>query len=193
MSILFEKFKSLNIDYNLICLEQQENKLQYFCYPVNAIPIGYEQTIMYCFIEPYGDMVFAVNPDPATDKFVYPLAKTFEDFISLVLACGSPNPAEQVIWMSKEKFESFVQEEAEARTDEHKDVLVALEKEMGLAPMENPYEYVKTVQAGFDESLIEYSDEYYEVLGLTDRQLDIEFPARPICYETEIEVCISHE
>ena len=32
--------------------------------------------------------------------------------------------------------------------------------------MEDPYEYVKLIQAEFDASQIRYSDEYYEVLGI---------------------------
>ena len=56
---------------------------------------------MYCFIEPYGEMVFACNPDTCADVFVYPLARTFEDFMRLILACGSTNPIEQIIWMDK--------------------------------------------------------------------------------------------
>ena len=41
---------------------------------------------MYCFIEPYKDMVFAANPDTCADVFVYPLARTFEGFMRLILA-----------------------------------------------------------------------------------------------------------
>lgn len=41
---------------------------------------------MYCFIEPYKDRVFAANPDTCADVFVYPLARTFEGFMRLILA-----------------------------------------------------------------------------------------------------------
>ena len=41
-----------------------------------------------------------------------------------------------------------------------------LEQELGLAPMANPFDYVKALQAGFDDSKIPYSDEYYDVLGI---------------------------
>lgn len=32
--------------------------------------------------------------------------------------------------------------------------------------MEHPFEYVKEVQAQFDDSKIKFTDEYYDVLGL---------------------------
>ena len=61
MGMLFERYKELNINGSLICLEQVGDSCSYFCYPINAKAIGFEGSIMYCFIEPYGDMVFACN------------------------------------------------------------------------------------------------------------------------------------
>ena len=81
METLFDQYKELNINGSLICLEQVEDIYSYFCYPTNAKAIGFEGSIMYCFIEPYGEMVFACNPDTCADVFVYPLARTFEDFM----------------------------------------------------------------------------------------------------------------
>lgn len=49
----------------------------------------------------YGEMVFACNPESCVDQNVYPLAANFEDFIRLVLACGTANPLEQIVWMDK--------------------------------------------------------------------------------------------
>ena len=108
----------MNIDGSLICLEETNNAIQYFCYPTNAKAIGLEGCIMYCFIEPYSDMVFAYNPESCTNRFVYPLAKSFEDFLGLILACGSANPIEQIVWMSREQFLQHLREEVQARTQE---------------------------------------------------------------------------
>ena len=121
---------------------------------------------MYCFIEPYGEMVFACNPDTCADVFVYPLARTFEDFMRLILACGSTNPIEQIIWMDKDKFEKHLKEEEAIRTEEQKATLSYLETELVISPIDNPYDYVKELQSRFDNSGIEYSDEYYDVLGI---------------------------
>lgn len=166
MKTLFERYKKLNIDGSLICLEQVENPYPFFCYPTNARAIGFEGSIMYCFIAPYGDMVFACNPDSCADVYVYPLAKSFEDFLCLILTCGSANPIEQIVWMNKEQLTNHLQEEEAIRTEEQKAIIRYLEKELGLSPIANPYEYVKELQSHFDNSGIAYCDEYYDVLGI---------------------------
>ena len=143
METLFDQYKELNINGSLICLEQVEDIYSYFCYPTNAKAIGFEGSIMYCFIEPYGEMVFACNPDTCADVFVYPLARTFEDFMRLILACGSTNPIEQIIWMDKDKFEKHLKEEEAIRTEEQKATLSYLETELEISPIDNPYDYVK--------------------------------------------------
>ena len=68
--------------------------------------------------------------------------------------------------MNKEQFEKHLQTEEANRTDEQKKLLRYLEIELGLSPMENPYEYVKEIQANFDSSDIKYSNEYYDTLGI---------------------------
>lgn len=166
MDTLFEKYKTLNINSTLISLEWADNYTDYFCYPLNAKAIGFEGCIMYCFIDGYDDMVFASNPESCADINVYPLAKNFEDFIRLILACGSANPVEQVIWMSKEKFEEHLKSEKALFSEEQRLILRKLKKEFNVLPMENPFEYVKEIQNDFDGSKIQYSDEYYDILGI---------------------------
>ncbi len=52
------------------------------------------------------------------------------------------------------------------RTEQQKELLDLLAYELNLMPMENPFEYVKALQANFDGSKIKYSNEYYDTLGL---------------------------
>ena len=164
---LFDKFKQSNENWSLICLEQIDKVDQsYFCYPLNAIPIGFEGCIMYCFIKGYDEMVFAVNPETCADTNVYPLAKNFEDFMSLVVTCKTANPVEQIVWMSREKFEEHLANEEKTYSDEQRDIIERLKTEWLLETIEDPYHYVKNVQKDFDGSWIEYSDEYYDVLGI---------------------------
>ncbi len=163
---MHQRFLDLGLDLSLLCLEQCDNQPVYFCYPIGAQPIGYEGSIMYCFLEGYGEMVFAVNPETCADIFVYPLARDFADFLRLILACGTVNPAEQIVWMTKDRFEEHVREEAAIRTPELIQALERISQELALEPMEEPYEYVKGLQAEFDDSLIRYTDEYYDVLGI---------------------------
>lgn len=52
-------------------------------------------------------MVFAINPEPSVDSYVYPLAMNFKEFLQLILACGSTTAVEQISGWSKEQFENF--------------------------------------------------------------------------------------
>lgn len=168
----FQKFRKLDINAALISLEYSEIGFPYFCYPINAKVIGFEGSILYCFLPEYGETVFAANPESCADKYVYPLAENFEYFLSLILACGTANPIEQIIWMNKEQFEEHMREEAEHQTDEQRYILNLIQKEFGLTPMAKPFEYVKAIQRDFDDSRIQYSEEYYDVLGIENPQAD---------------------
>lgn len=166
MKTIYDKYMTLPIDKGLLCLEDRDITTPYFCYPVNAKPIGFEGCILYCFLPEYGEMVFACNPETCANRNVYPLAANFEDFIRLVLACGTVNPVEQIVWMDKHKFEEHMTNEKKSWTDEQKTAIQQLQYQLGLLPMENPFAYVKAIQTDFDDSKIQYSDEYYEVTGI---------------------------
>ena len=188
MKTIYEKFMSLPIDKGLLCLEHGDITTPYFCYPVNAKPIGFEGCILYCFLPEYGEMVFACNPESCADQNVYPLAATFKDFIRLILACGTVNPVEQIVWMDKNKFEEHMASEAKILTNEQKIAVQQLQRELSLLPMENPFEYVKEIQKNFDGSKIQYSDEYYEVAGMenpkrVDTQDEHLFEFEPVVFE----------
>lgn len=162
----YKKYKKMNIKGQLISLDYRDMENPYFCYPVNAEVIGFEENILYCFLPEYGEMVFASQPDSCVETNVYPLARTFEDFLRLIISCGSANPIEQIIWMNKERFVQHVNNEKKIQTHEQRDLIKRIQKEFDLTPMNNPFEYVKELQRNFDGSHIRYSDEYYETLGL---------------------------
>ena len=50
METIYEKYMALPIDKGLLCLEYGDIAEPYFCYPVNAKPIGFEGCILYCFL-----------------------------------------------------------------------------------------------------------------------------------------------
>lgn len=138
----------------------------YFCTPVNATIIGWENCIHYCFIEGYGKMVFAVNPESCVEKYVYPLAVNFEDFLRLILVTGSTTAIEQIVGWDAKQFGEFVQSDDNKYVFGQAEVLENIQKKLRLEPMSNPFEYVKSIQKEFDDSKIIYSDEYYDTLGI---------------------------
>ena len=113
-------------------------------------------------------MVFAVNPEPAGDQYVYPLAMNFRDFLSLILSCGSTTAIEQIIGWSRQQFEDFVVSEYNEKVPDQQEVLDTIASELKIKPMEDPYSYVKNVQQQFHQypAKIRYSNEYYDTLGL---------------------------
>ena len=163
---MYEKYCQLDIDGRWIGLEKKDRCVEYFCTPLNVTVIGWENSIHYCFIKGYRDMVFAVNPETCVDKYVYPLAANFKDFLRLILACGSTTAVEQIIGWSKEQFEDFLYSDDNKVFPEQAEVLKIVAEELKLQPMEAVYEYVKAVQEVFDDGKIKYSNEYYDVLGL---------------------------
>jgi len=163
---MYEKFCQLGIDGRWIGLEKSDMCVEYFCTPVNATVIGWENSIHYCFIRGYRDMVFAVNPETCVERYVYPLAMNFKDFLRLILACGSTTAVEQIIGWSKEQFEDFLHSDDNAMFPEQKVVLDKIRSGLKLTTMENSYEYVKAVQEQHDDGKIKFSNDYYDTLGL---------------------------
>lgn len=135
---------------------------------------SYEKARLYCFLHEYGDMVFTVNPESCADMYVYPISSNFEDFIRLILACSSNNPAEQVIQMSKEQFNEHLTEEKQRETKQQRKMLSLLQSEFSLTPMINPFDYVKALQKDFDYSKIRYSDEYYDLISGNNANFEFE-------------------
>lgn len=164
---IYERFRQLPIAPRWIGLERGTGDASYFCTPVGAEIIGWENSIHYCFLPGYGRIVFAVNPESCADQYVYPLAADFRDFLRLILACGSTTAVEQIILWSREDFDTFLNSDDNAILPEQRHVLDVLRQELQLQPMEDPYGYVKALQAQCcDMSRITWSDEYYDVLGL---------------------------
>lgn len=159
---LYEKFRRLKIDFSAIGLEKGSGRSDYFCTPKGARIIGWEGVdgIHYCFLKDFGEMVFSVNPMGMQGDYVHPLARNFEDFLRLLLACGSVSALERAHAWTKEQFDNFLQEnrpETERGT-----ALDAIASAFCLLPMEEPFAYLKKLQEGFDYGKIPYRADYFE-------------------------------
>ena len=168
MNLLYEKYKNLKIDGSWIGLEAGA-QTPYFCTPIGAEIIGWDNGIHYCFIKDFGDMVFCVNPEPCCDYNVYPIARNFCDFLGLILATGNTNTLQQIIWWDKKRFEDFVNstEEQEYRVrPEVQGVLSTIRKGIDITPIDTPFEYVKDLQSNFPYEQIPFTNEYYDTLGI---------------------------
>ena len=168
MNPLYEKYKNLKIDGSWIGLEAGA-QTPYFCTPIGAEIIGWDNGIHYCFIKGFGDMVFCVNPETCCDYNVYPIARNFCDFLGLILATGNTNILQQIIWWDKKRFEDFVNspEEQEYRVrPEVQGVLSTIRKGIDIAPIDTLFEYIKDLQSNFPYEQIPFTNEYYDTLGI---------------------------
>ena len=167
MSELYKQFQELSIDRSWIGLAVEDD-WGYFCTPIGAEIIGWDNGIHYCFIKGFEEMVFVVNPETCCDYYVYPLARNFFDFLRLIVAVHGTNTLQQIILWDKEKYLDFVTapEEVEwAGRAEVLEVIGTISRELNITPMENPFEYVKEIQRTFDYDQIMFTDEFYDTTG----------------------------
>ncbi len=170
-STTYEKFIKLDIDFGEINFEPSDYNRPYFCTPVGAEILGWESGIHYCFINGFGETVFAVNPESCVDYNAYPVAENFTDFLTLVISTGSRNPVEQIInFSSFADFDAFVNSKEEQdwfSRPEHIQAIEKIKSYFHLQPiaLKDVYNYVRNLQANFDYDKIEFTDEYYELTG----------------------------
>ena len=90
MENIFDKFKKLNLDTSPIGLSI-ELREPFFCTPIGAQIIGWDNGIHYCFIKGFKEIVFCVNPETCCNYYVYPLATVYKGNIikNLIMDCQS--------------------------------------------------------------------------------------------------------
>ena len=179
---LYEKYCGLDIDLSRLGLERGDTQGGYFCDPVGAEVIGWAGVdgIHVCFVEGFGEMVFAVSPENLPGEYVHPLARSFEDFLRLILACGL-DAAEQAWMWNRGEFDAFL--ETYPPTEGQRAVLDALAQALALTPMDDPYGYLKEVQSSFDYGALKFSDEYYDLVGEPEPEGPPEKPEWAVYYE----------
>ena len=162
----YDKYSRLNIDTSPLGIERSENENTYFCTPKGARIIGWAGVdgIHYCFVRGFGEMVFIVSPMSTLGNYVHPLAKNFTDFLRLLLACGNTAALDQVYCWDQSQFDVFLEDNA--ITEEQQFVLDAIREKLRLTPMEQPFAYIKNLQAEFDYSRIKFTEDYDDFIPL---------------------------
>ena len=162
---VFEKFQALELDKSQLGLEPGEEHSDYFCAPVGTRVIGWAGVdgIHYCFVEGFGDTVFAVSPANLPGDYVHPLAGNFEDFVRLVLACNGTDAVEQAHGWTREQFDGYLAQYPPE--GERQAALDALGAGLALEPMDDPYGYIKGVQSAFDYGALSFGEDYWDFVG----------------------------
>lgn len=165
--MLLDRLKQLGLDTAWIGLELGAGQ-PYFCTPRGADIFARAGVdgIHYCFVEGFGEMVFAVSPMNGPGEYVHPLAGNFTDFLRLVLACGDAGILEQLWGWDRARYETSRRDDPPA--PEQQAVLDAMAQGLNLTPMEDPFAYIKEVQEGFDPGRLTFSQEYWDSLPSED-------------------------
>lgn len=171
MSGFYQKFLRKHINLDELGVKQSSDHTAYFCTPKGASIIGWAGVdgIHYCFVRGFGEMVFAVSPANTNPNYVHPLANSFEDFLRLLLTCGSADALEQTWMWDKEQFDTYIKENTP--TGNGQMVLSEMTDKLSISPIENPWQYIKTLQNTFDYNKIKYTEDFYDpdMNGNTER------------------------
>ena len=162
VKVTYAAFLKQQIDLAPLGVAQRTDAYPYFCTPRGANIFGWAGVdgIHFCFNRGFGEMVFAVSPMNTAPDFVHPLARTFADFLRLLLSCGDSAPLEQAWQWDNAQFSAFLAENPPG--DTQKAVMAQIAMQTGLMPMEQPWQYLRDVQAAFDYSKIKYTEDYYD-------------------------------
>lgn len=162
MASFYQNFLKQGIDLSMLGVERSTSEATYFCTPKGASIIGWAGVdgIHYCFIRGFGEIVFAVSPENTNPDYVHPLAENFEDFLRLLLSCGDAAALEQAWMWNQEQFSAFLHDNPP--TQSQRITLMEIADKLKLAPMENPWQYIETLQASFDYGKIKYTEDLYD-------------------------------
>ena len=134
----------------------------YFCTPKGARIFARSGVdgIHFCFVRGFGETVFAVSPMNGRENCVHPVAKSFRDFLRLLLALHDAAAIEQAWQWNAAQLEEF--EQKHPSSDEQLAALDKLVFTFHLRPMAEPWKYIHTVQSGFDYGKLRFSEEFYD-------------------------------
>ena len=152
------------LDLSHIGFIRREKESNYFCTPVLSKVIGWAGVdgIHFCTTKGFDEIIFAVSPENMPGKYVHPVARNFEDFLRLLLACNDTAAIEQCWFMDREVFEDFLTSNQPDGAGQK--CLDEIRKKYKLTPMEDPYAYIHKLQKEFDYDALRFPPEYYEIV-----------------------------
>ncbi|MEL7654481.1 MAG: hypothetical protein AAGU75_01085 [Bacillota bacterium] len=147
--------------------QEEHDDERYFCTPLNAQMLGWlgVDGIHFCFIPSISsEMVFVVSPMPCSDYYVQPIARRFNDFLSLLLFCRDATLLESVSYTDEIHFLEQVQIEKNIDYPKLERTLKQIQTAYGIEENTETYDYVRRLQAEFDYGEIPFSEKYYEII-----------------------------
>ena len=180
-------FFGLPLDFSSIGLEQQDSS-PYFCTPVGAEYVGWIGCDGVHFVLLPGDeAVYCVEPEMAEEgTFVLPVGADFREFLSHLLYCKCTSPLAQIFMLDATRFRKLL-EDNDANTwpgceedFKSRDASLDLLAETFHIRSRDPFQRVKELQTGFDPSVLNFSDAYYDTLGLEKPKRGMQRKEKPL-------------
>ena len=182
-------FFGLPLDFSMLELEPETgaDPVRYFCTPENAEIIGWGSCGTHFVLLPGDEAVYCVEPELAEEgTFVLPVGADFREFVSHLLYCKCTSPLAQIFMLDATRFRKLL-EDNDANTwpgceedfksrDASRDLLA----ETFHIRSRDPFQRVKELQTGFDPSVLNFSDAYYDTLGLEKPKRGMQRKEKPL-------------
>ena len=182
-------FFGLPLDFSMLELEPETgaDPVRYFCTPENAEIIGWGSCGTHFVLLPGDEAVYCVEPELAEEgTFVLPVGADFREFVSHLLYCKCTSPLAQIFMLDATRFRKL-REDNDANTwpgceEDFKsgDASLALLAETFHIRSRDPFQRVKELQTGFDPSVLNFSDAYYDTLGLEKPKRGMQRKEKPL-------------
>lgn len=171
MEKITDVFSKIKVDLSDVGLIRDPSFPHYFCTPLNAIifaSIGVD-SIHFCIIPDENDWtlkrspVYVISP-MMPDHYVEAIAENFNDFISLVVSLKNAAFLECISYFEREKFLKEIQYDPND-SFEIETAISALTNTFPTKNIDDVYGYVRQVQANMELAKLQFSEEYYELIG----------------------------
>ena len=182
-------FFGLPLDFSMLELEPETgaDPVRYFCTPENAEIIGWGSCGTHFVLLPGDEAVYCVEPEMAEEgTFVLPGGADFREFLSHLLYCKCTSPLAQIFMLDATRFRKLL-EDNDANTwpgceedFKSRDASLDLLAETFHIRSRDPFQRVKELQTGFDPSVLNFSDAYYDTLGLAKPKRGMQRKERPL-------------
>ena len=182
-------FFGLPLDFSMLELEPETgaDPVRYFCTPENAEIIGWGSCGTHFVLLPGDEAVYCVEPELAEEgTFVLPVGADFREFVSHLLYCKCTSPLAQIFMLDATRFRKLL-EDNDANTwpgceedFKSRDASLALLAETFHIRSRDPFQRVKELQTGFDPSVLNFSDAYYDTLGLEKPKRGMQRKEKPL-------------
>ena len=182
-------FFGLPLDFSMLELEPETgaDPVRYFCTPENAEIIGWGSCGTHFVLLPGDEAVYCVEPELAEEgTFVLPVGADFREFLSHLLYCKCTSPLAQIFMLDATRFRKLL-EDNDANTwpgceedFKSRDASLALLAETFHIRSRDPFQRVKELQTGFDPSVLNFSDAYYDTLGLEKPKRGMQRKEKPL-------------